>query len=208
MEKMLSEPIHVAHVYEDDNCLTTAVGDFLAAGLNAGQPVICLATPSHLEGIVSELSSRQFDVKRIVCDGLLTLVDGVEALGMIMAGSKPDPNLFRQVVTRLLRQAATIAPVPVRIYGELVDILWRKGNPEAAVQLEELWNELGDTASFSLLCGYSMGNVYHEKHWHHFENVCREHRTVHSIDRTRGIHRPRRLSFRTESRRLQRAVSS
>ncbi len=187
---------HIAHLYEDDSCLTKAVAEFIASGLHAGEPAIVLATQAHTEAITAELKSLRFNVKSAVSDGYLTLVDAMDALAIIMVGTKPDHDLFLETMTGFIRQSRTIAERPVRIYGELVDLLWHQGNPEAAVRLEVLWNELGSTSPFSLLCGYNLGNVYNQAYWQHFQNVCREHREVLAIERTGGLHRPRKVSMR------------
>ena len=46
---------------------------------------------------------------------------------------------------------------------------WRE---YAAIRLEMLWNELANTHSFSLLCGYSMGHFYKDTGQH---DICRQH---------------------------------
>jgi hypothetical protein len=35
-------------------------------------------------------------------------------------------------------------------------VLWARGQEEAAITLEELWNELARSRSFALLCGYHL----------------------------------------------------
>jgi hypothetical protein len=60
----------------------------------------------------------------------------------------------------------------------MVDVLWKKGRAEAAIKLEILWNELAQTHTFQLLCGYSMGNFY--KQTKYFEQVCQQHSHVES----------------------------
>jgi hypothetical protein len=45
-------------------------------------------------------------------------------------------------------------PGPVRVYGEMVALLWADGQVAAALELEDLWNELGRRLPFSLFCGY------------------------------------------------------
>jgi hypothetical protein len=42
----------------------------------------------------------------------------------------------------------------VRVFGEMVSLLWDAGLIDAAVELEVLWNELGVQYPFSLLCAY------------------------------------------------------
>jgi signal transduction histidine kinase len=60
----------------------------------------------------------------------------------------------------------------------MVDVLWKDGNTEGAIRLEELWNDLAATYSFSLLCAYAMGNFYKATHDHAFRDVCRQHSRV------------------------------
>jgi hypothetical protein len=44
----------------------------------------------------------------------------------------------------------------VRAFGEMVDILNRRGNLAAAIRLEELWNELLAAERIALLCAYAV----------------------------------------------------
>ena len=66
----------------------------------------------------------------------------------------------------------------VRAYGEMVDLLWKDGNIEGAIALEELWNGLAVKYSFNLLCAYSMGNFFKEAHTHSFRAICASHGRV------------------------------
>jgi hypothetical protein len=59
--------------------------------------------------------------------------------------------------------------------GQMVDILWREGERDAAIRLEVLWNQLAQTKAFSLLCGYAMGNFYKDAS---FGDVCGHHSHV------------------------------
>jgi len=42
----------------------------------------------------------------------------------------------------------------VRVYGDMVVLLWKSGARSKAIALEELWNKLSQVQSFSLLCAY------------------------------------------------------
>jgi hypothetical protein len=63
----------------------------------------------------------------------------------------------------------------VRAYGEMVDLLWRDGKPQEAILLEEFWNDLRNTHSFTLLCAYVMGNFYKQSDAEDFHKVCGLH---------------------------------
>ena len=63
----------------------------------------------------------------------------------------------------------------VRAYGEMVDILWRAGQQDAAIRLEEFWNELATLQTFSLLCAYYMDNLDANAYGGPLECVCKAH---------------------------------
>ncbi len=74
--------------------------------------------------------------------------------------------------------AAGEAPGPVRIYGEVVALLWAAGHVNAALELEGLWNELGRQIPFSLFCGYPRHLVESSQHQGAVAEVCRLHTAV------------------------------
>lgn len=67
---------------------------------------------------------------------------------------------------------------PVRIFGEMVALLWDAGLAEAAVEVEVLWNELGRQHSFSLLCAYPAESASGERHLDALTEVCAAHVAV------------------------------
>jgi signal transduction histidine kinase len=125
------------------------------------------------------LATRGLDVGALVDSGTLVMLDAAQTLAAFMRASRPDPALFEQVVGGVL--AATAAKSPgghFYAYGEMVDLLWRDGNPEAAIALEELWNGIGERYSFSLLCAYAMSNFGGDRDTSGFAEVCRAHSRV------------------------------
>jgi PAS domain S-box-containing protein len=57
----------------------------------------------------------------------------------------------------------------------MVDVLWQQGKREAAIRLEEMWNELQRHHEFSLLCAYAIDTLYKE---HSIAEICRTHTHV------------------------------
>src|SRR5260370_2853235 len=95
----------------------------------------------------------------------------------LMVDGSAEPGRFAEVVGSMIARAAQ-GRRHVRIFGEMVALLWAEGNRAAAVHLEELWNDLGKTHSFSLCCAYPMqgfdGEVYEEE----FTEICQQHSRV------------------------------
>ena len=175
---------HVVQFYEGEDFLADVVATYLGAGLLAGQPVIVIATPPHRSAIARRLTSAGLGVEDVRRRGQLTMLDARETLATFMDGDVPDARRFRATLGRVLdEQLGGGRHASVRAFGEMVDLLWRDGNADGAVRLEELWNELGETYAFSLLCAYDMGNFSREKQSPHFEDICRHHTRVAPTER-------------------------
>lgn len=178
----LAPPLETGHAvqfYEDDEVLASAVADFIAGGLASGERVAAVATAEHADANRSALEARGIDVEHFVRLGRLILLDAHDTLGTIMVGPLPDPGRFASTIGAMIEQWRRQDPHSgLRFYGEMVDVLCRVGNTEAAIQLERLWNELATRQPFNMLCGYSMATFYRAGAADQFNEVCRHHARV------------------------------
>lgn len=154
---------HMAQFYEDERYLFRAVADFVEPALRTGEPVLMIATEPHRRELASQLAGRGFDLDQAARRGELTILDARETLARFMRHGAPDGPLFRAsvgaVITALRHRHA--GNTPVRAYGEMVDLLWREDQPQAALALEEQWNDLASAHPLSLLCAYTVGGFLH-----------------------------------------------
>jgi signal transduction histidine kinase len=171
---------HVVQFYEDENNLCDTVAGFLADGLAGGHPVVVIATDAHRAALSSRLSSSGLDFGQACRTGQLSFHDAHSALSTFMSGDMPDEHLFKNSIGSIIDTSrdGRAPATTVRAYGEMVDVLWREGNRAAAIRLEELWNDLAATHSFSLLCAYAMANFYKEGHSQEFLDICKNHTHV------------------------------
>jgi PAS domain S-box-containing protein len=170
---------HTVQFYESDHFLADAVAEFLAAGIEAGQALVVIATGPHLEAFTLRLACQGFQLPDLCRSGRLVLCDAREILAGFMTGPMPDAQLFERTIGPIIEQAAASSNHRVvRAYGEMVDVLLRDGMPLAAVRLEELWNDLAGRRALSLLCAYNMGNFGKEADGHLFEEICHRHNVV------------------------------
>jgi hypothetical protein len=142
---------HRVQFYESDSFLALAVADFLAPGISDGHPLVIIATEPHRRIVTSQLKSKGLDVDRASAMGHLTLLDARHTLDAFMVGTSPEPTRFRNVIGTVLKAAHDRGGpgAVLRLYGEMVDLLWRDGNTEGALQLEEMWND-GSTFTLTL----------------------------------------------------------
>jgi hypothetical protein len=177
MRRAIQQRHHAVRFYENDESLFKTVGGFLSEGLVSGEPAIVIATGAHQRGILDELRARLIDVDKAKRIGDLVVLDADETLALFMTATGPSADFFEQYVGRVIDQVVCgHRESVVRAYGEMVDLLWREGETDAAVQVEMLWNQLATKYAFSLLCGYAMGSFY--KQADQMQRVCDQHTAI------------------------------
>ena len=177
----LAQPHHAVRFYENDRSLAQIVAAFLSDGLAQGDPAMVVATATHRAAILRELVSKGLDVVQLQRSDDLVLLDAQDTLDGFMADAKPDAATFKDVMCGVLEKACRgRSECTIRIYGEMVDVLWKEGQHDAAIRLEVLWNQLANAEAFSLLCGYSMGNFYKDAQ---VDEICGQH--THVIGKSR-----------------------
>jgi anti-sigma regulatory factor (Ser/Thr protein kinase) len=144
---------HVVHFYPAEDVLAAQVGRYLAEGIASGNGVLVVATAAHRRGFAASLAAEGVDAGRAERDGRLLTADASALLGSFLVDGRLDRDQFSAVAGGLIGRAAA-AGRPVRIYAEMVALLWDAGDVALAIELEGLWNDLGARLPFSLLCGY------------------------------------------------------
>jgi anti-sigma regulatory factor (Ser/Thr protein kinase) len=138
---------HVVLFFEDEDELVQAVHAYLAEGCRNGGASVLIATEAHGRAFNQALPSDARGTGPIRC------LDAAETLSQIMVGGHPAPDRFDAVVGCTIRTLARSGR-PLRAFGEMVSLLWQAGNVTGALELERLWEELGQRVGFSLFCAY------------------------------------------------------
>ena len=171
---------HAVRFYESERSLAKIVADFLVEGFAGGHPGIVVATPSMRAALLLELGGRSLDVVALHRWQQFLLLDASEQLAVFMSDGQPDPARFNAMMCDAIEHVCGVrTDCKIRIFGQMVDVLWREGQQAAAIQLEMLWNQLAHRQAFSLLCGYAMGNFYKDSN---FDDICGQHSHVVSSD--------------------------
>jgi hypothetical protein len=177
---------HAVKFYNDAHSLSRTVAEFLAPGLQKKEPAIVIATPEHRVMIAAELAQRRINAAQLEREGHLLMVDADALLNQFMVADEADAPAFHAAIDELIARACRDRqPCPVRAYGEMVDILWKRANATGAIQLEVLWNQVCTQAQFSLLCGYAVGNFFKEvASGPTLHTVCDQHNHIIPEDRS------------------------
>ena len=142
---------HFVQLYELEGAFLDTLEAFVAAGLAGGEGVPVIATASHLGTLDMRLRARGIDVDAAVCEDRYIPLDAADTLGHFMNKGWPDEQRFRDVVGRIVSRARN-GGRRVRAFGEMVAIMWARGEHGATVHLEHLWHQLCRAHDFSLLC--------------------------------------------------------
>jgi len=173
----VAQHAHVVQFYAADDELVTTVVPFLREALCTRGVAIVVATRAHRVAFEAELRADGVDTSAAKASGALVLIDAAELLASFRRGNGFDEHAFDRVVGSVLRRAAR-RHRRVRVYGEMVALLWDAGDIEAAIELERMWQRLQRTVPFALWCAYRSepeegGGVAPE-----FTTVCDLHTTV------------------------------
>jgi len=176
-ESPVGDREHVVQFYDSEGDLAHAVGTYLGQAVRAGEAAIVIATEGHRLAFQSELLAAGIDVAQAVSDGTLRWLDAEQTLSTFRQDGQVDPVAFRTKLTELVKDAQADAR-PVRAYGEMVALLWDAGDVLGAIEVEKLWNELGQELRFSLWCGYQARGLAGEDHADALHEVCHLHTAV------------------------------
>jgi DcmR-like sensory protein len=154
---------HLVQIYTDDAFLVRTVVDFIGAGLAEGAAGAIVATSAHLDVFTGALAGAGIDVAGCLACGQLALHDARAALATLMREGLPDRAAFRDLALPIVERARSAGNGSVRLFGEMVDLLWAR-HLDAAVRLEGLWNEVLAEQGACLLCAYRIDNFDRRAH--------------------------------------------
>ena len=175
---------HLVQFYENDRFLINGLADFIGSALSAGDKGIVIATRHHLDQLEKTLAQR----------GLLgeehrhnyIPLDANHMLPLFMASGLPDQTRFHEAIGNVVIQASDAHEGDVYIFGEMVALLCAGeychvhtvGKHQAAIHVENYFNELQQLHPFTLLCAYPLSAFPHGDDRAMFSEVCRLHTDV------------------------------
>ena len=141
---------HLVQFYEaDEHVLTQNVGRYLLEGLKLDEGLLVIAIKEHADAFIRELERCGTDPDAAVRNKRALFLDAEETLDRCMTADQPNWRRFEHVIgTALLEVRSREDHLGCRAYGELVALLWKRGQFSAAIRLEEFWNKLLESGNF------------------------------------------------------------
>lgn len=170
---------HAVQFYVGERFAHHAIAEFFTQDGTPHDPLILLARPQTLRAVTHELASDRYDRTGNAAERLV-FVDADAALPQIMVDGALDPARAGRLFGELF---AKIGPIPpqatVRLYGELVDVLYARGHQAAALEVEGLAAGLFELEPrLSILCGYCIEHFGSDSDMDRLRAICDVHAHV------------------------------
>ena len=187
--KVAKLPLHNAEIacdhevvfYSEDRQLLDELSQFIADALNDGNASIVIATESHRHSLVRRLQAYGLDVDAAIEQGRYFALDAGNTLSPFIVNGAIDSVRFLENFGNLVLRATNAAKgnrPRVALFGECVDLLCKQGSVKAAIQVEELGNQLTQRFDVAILCAYSLGSIEGGMDGEVFQRICAQHSSV------------------------------
>jgi MEDS: MEthanogen/methylotroph, DcmR Sensory domain len=153
-------PDHIVQLYQDQDFLSRAVCRFGCAALANGESFLLVSTRTHWNAWRPRLEAEGVNVEAARKRGQMTVFDAEELLSRFMRDGMPDPPTFLDLAADVVREARAGGRYPrVRWWGEMVNVLWERGNVAASMKLEDLFDQyVAKKDGVAIACGFLMDN--------------------------------------------------
>jgi len=147
---------HVVRFYAHDQECLDVIAEFLAPALVAGEAALVFASSEQAKALPAALAAKGVNTPVALERGQLSIHDARAILDRVLSPlGKPDEDLFMRLVGGLIAKVSAGRPV-LRAFAGMGTLPWAREDPDGALELERLWNKLGHTVAFSLLCAYPL----------------------------------------------------
>jgi hypothetical protein len=157
---------HIVQLYQDQGFLNRAVCRFAAATLAHGEGLILVPTRSHWEAFKPRLEAEGVDLAGAEKSGQLTVIDADELLPSFLHDNMPDAPLFLGLAAEVVDRSRSAGKrhAKVRWWGEMVNVLWERGDVAASMSLEDLFDQLAHEQDIAIFCSFFMDNFDGDVH--------------------------------------------
>jgi hypothetical protein len=170
-------PDHLVTFYESSSFLAASVRRFFLEGLTRGETILVVATSAHRDAFAAALEDAGHDVARSRREGRYVELDAPATLAELVVDGQLTSARFERVVARRVAELAAKSE-GVRVFGEMVALLWEANELSLALELEDRWNALLEQTPLPLLCGYPLSAFDTPETTARFHDVCGRHSRV------------------------------
>ena len=166
---------HDVQLFDDAESLAETLAAYLFDGWQEGDTLLVVTRPERWSCVSRQLEALGCSVNEAMQSRRLVVLNARTVLGSLMRNGRIVPEKFDENVAGVVRSLSEEFERPLRIYGEMVDVLAAEGELAVAVELERMWNQLARVCPLKLLCGYSSAHFGDERTAPMLKAICAEH---------------------------------
>jgi DNA-binding NarL/FixJ family response regulator len=170
---------HEVILYSEDRDFSETVTRFIGTALKAGDAAIVVATEAHIDKLLPSLQAYGVNMDTIIEQGRYLTVDAAKAISEFVIDDEVDSARFMNAFGDLISMAARAADGGrrhVSCFGEGTQLLRAQGKLNAAIQDEQLCNQLIEIYDVDIMCAYPLRGLEDPM----FQQICAVHTAVHS----------------------------
>ena len=178
---MTDSDTHAVQFRGDDGSWLDGAADVLSSALQRGDTIATVLLESNRDALALLMKERRWNLADLREQGRYLMFDAEAAATDVMRGGCPDVDTLTGLVN-VLERARTATGDRARshltIVGEIAPVLWRNGNPDAALEVERLWDELTRSLPILTICAYPMDYLGHDAMAAFSSDICAHHSVV------------------------------
>jgi CheY-like chemotaxis protein len=156
---MTDSDAHVVQFRGGDGSWLHEAAAVLSSALQRGDTIATVLIESSRDALAVRMKERGWNPADLEAQGRYLVFDAEAAARQVVRGGRLDVDTLVDLVA-VLERARTASGDKARshltILGEIAPVLWRNGNPEAAFEVERLWDELTRSLPILTICTYPM----------------------------------------------------
>jgi DNA-binding NarL/FixJ family response regulator len=163
---MTNEDAHAVQYHGDDTSWLNGVANVLTRALHRGDPVATVFVEANRDALALQMTKRGWNLVDLEAQGRYLVFDAEDAATQVMRGDHADVDAIAGLVDVLERARTASAAGPrshLTLVGEIAAVLCRRGNPEGALELEQIWDELTRSLPILTICAYPASCVDHHQ---------------------------------------------
>jgi hypothetical protein len=146
--------IHAVQLFDSDLSRARAVARFVRDGIADGERVLVVTRLEDWTVTGERLLKQGVAPGDAIAAGRLVLVDADALIAGLFARGAPDQATLDAAIRDLVTQH-TADGLPLRVYGDMVDVLAARGDFVTAQRLEQSGNAVQASAPVQIFCGYA-----------------------------------------------------
>jgi hypothetical protein len=143
----------IVQVYENETVFYNTLEGFAGDGILKKEKVVIIATPEHLQYLERRMRIQKFDIDQLKKEGLYITMEAEKCLNLFSSKNKLNKDKFLDFILPLVRTSESHNH-KVRIFSEMVALLWAKGALDARQTMVEFWKELLNKNCYCIYCAY------------------------------------------------------